>query len=108
MVTELKPNLRKLPFDEFVNMMSRPMVETAALEEQLRSTFSTFSGGKQSITASTLADGLASLGRPVDPLVAEEMIHEAERGDDARGNGKVTLAEFSTVNNIGLPKTAAD
>merc|ERR1712216_377465 len=55
MVTELKPNLRKLPFDEFVNMMCRPMVGTEALEDQLRSTFSTFSGGKTAITPSSLA-----------------------------------------------------
>ena len=29
MVTELKPNLRKLPFDEFVNMMCRPVSSEA-------------------------------------------------------------------------------
>ena len=55
MVTELKPNLRKLPYDEFVNMMCRPMVDTEALEEQLRSTFPTFSGGKSAISATSLS-----------------------------------------------------
>ena len=30
-VTELKPNLRKLPYDEFVNMMCRPMVDSEQL-----------------------------------------------------------------------------
>ena len=82
MVTELRPNLRKLPFDEFVSVMCRPMVDTEQLEEQLRGTFGTFAGGTSHITAGSLAESLAELGRPVDPLVAEEMIHEAERGDD--------------------------
>lgn len=100
MVTELKPSLRKLPYDEFVNMICRPMVDSEALEEQLRGTFPTFSGGKPHITATNLASGLAGLGRPVDALVAEEMVHEAERGDDPRGVGKVSLAEFCTMNSV--------
>ena len=103
MVTELRPNLRKLPFEEFVNMLCRPMVDSEALEEQLRSTFSTFAGGKSQITASSLSAGLEELGRPVERLVAEEMVHEAEKGDDPRGNGKVSLAEFCTVNSLRPP-----
>ena len=100
MVTELKPNLRKLPYDEFVNMMCRPMVDSEALEEQLRSTFPAFAGGKTQITASSLASRLAELGKPVDSFVAEEMISEAERGDDVRGNGKVSLSEFCAMNSV--------
>ena len=100
MVTELKPNLRKLPFDEFVNMMCRPMVDTEALEEQIRGTFPTFAAGKSAITAPSLASGLADLGRPVDPLVADEMITEAEKGDGPRGNGKVSLSEFCVMNSV--------
>ena len=103
MVTELKPNLRKLPYEEFVNMMCRPMVDSEALEEQLRNTFPTFAGGKPQITASSLANALADLGKPVDPLVAEEMIQEAERGDDERGNGRVSLSEFATMNSVRVP-----
>jgi len=108
MVTELKPNLRKLPYDEFVNMMCRPMVDSEALEEQLRGTFPAFSGGKSHITASSLANGLAELGRPVDALVAEEMVSEAERGDDPRGTGKVSLAEFCVVNAVRKGEVQAD
>ena len=100
MVTELRPNLRKLPFDEFVSVMCRPMVDTEQLEDQLRGTFTTFAGGKPHITAASLAESLAELGRPVDPLVAEEMIHEAERGDDGVARGKVSVAEFCTVNSV--------
>ena len=100
MVTELKPNLRKLPFDEFVNMMCRPMVDTEALEEQIRGTFPSFAGGKSAITSSSLAGGLSELGRPVDPLVADEMITEAEKGDGPRGNGKVSLSEFCVMNSV--------
>ena len=74
-----------------------------ALEEQIRNTFPTFAGGKPQITAGTLATALADLGKPVDPLVAEEMISEAERGDDERGAGRVSLAEFATVNSIRPP-----
>mgnify|MGYP006099372135 CR=1 FL=1 len=100
MVTELRPNLRKLPYDEFVNMICRPMVDSEQLEEQLRNTFPTFAGGKPQITAGSLAGSLADLGMPVDPLVAEEMINEAEKGDDDTGRGRVSLTEFSTVNSI--------
>ena len=110
MVTELQPSLRKLPYDEFVNMICRPMVGTEQLEEELRNTFPTFAGGKAQITASTLAGSLAELGRPVDPLVAQEMIAEAEAADDLvndgnTGGGRVSLEEFSTVNSIRFAKS---
>ena len=104
-VTELKPNLRKLPFDEFVQMMTRPMVGTQALEEELRSTFPTFSDGKANITPTTLAAGLARLGRPVEPLMAEEMVAEA-RGDDPHGAGKISLSEFCASLSVGPPRGA--
>ena len=96
--------LRKLPLDEFVQMMSRPMVGTQALEEEMRATFSSFSGGKANITPTTLAAGLAELGRPVDPLLSEEMVNEG-RGNDPSGAGKVTLSEFCAMNSVGPPKS---
>ena len=71
--------------------------------DEVRGTFPTFSSGKSHITATTLADSLAELGRPVDPLVSEEMIHEAERGDDPRGAGKVSFAEYCTMNSVTTP-----
>lgn len=69
LVTELKPNLRKLPFDEFVNMMCRPMCESDALEEQIRDTFASAAGGKAHITAASLVVSRAELGQPVDALM---------------------------------------
>ena len=105
MVTEARPSLRKLPFDEFVQMMTRPMVGTQALEEELRSTFPTFSDGKANITPTTLAAGLARLGRPVEPLMAEEMVAEA-RGDDPHGAGKISLSEFCASLSVGPPRGA--
>lgn len=69
MVTELKPDLRKLPFEEFVNMMCRPMVERDALEVEVANTFPMFSGGAAEITKDSLSAAMAELGRPVDPLV---------------------------------------
>ena len=103
MVTEAQPNLRKLPFDEFVQMMTRPMVSTQALEEELRATFPRFSQGKANITADTLAAGLAELGRPVEPLLSKEMVDEG-RGNDPSGAGKMSLAEFCAMNSVGPPK----
>ena len=35
MVTELKPELKKLPFEDFVSVMCRPMVSEAALREEV-------------------------------------------------------------------------
>uniref|UniRef100_A0A7S2E159 EF-hand domain-containing protein n=1 Tax=Haptolina brevifila TaxID=156173 RepID=A0A7S2E159_9EUKA len=99
MVTELKPDLRKLPFDEFVNMMCRPMVDRDALESELAATFPTFSGGNADITPSTLQSAMADLGRPVDRLVSEEMIREASSGS-APVEGKVSRAEFCAMNAI--------
>jgi Ca2+-binding EF-hand superfamily protein len=108
LVTELKPSLRKLPFDEFMNMMCRPMVDTETLEQQLRSTFPKFAGGKTQITATSLANNLAELGRPVDPLVAEEMINEAEGGDGTRGVGKVSMEEYRTMLGVSAAGVEAD
>jgi len=106
LVTELKPNLRKLPFDEFVNMMCRPMCESDALEEQIRDTFASAAGGKAHITAASLVVSRAELGQPVDALMAEEMVHEAERSEDPlRSVGKVSLAEFCSCNGIAQPQT---
>ena len=105
MVTELKPDLRKLPFDEFVNMMCRPMVERDVLESELAATFPFFSGGTSEITPSSLQVAMEELGRPIDPLVvrahprtaspAHAVICSpipsaccwgcAEQGDDPRG-----------------------
>lgn len=106
-MTELKPNLRKLPFEEFANMMCRPMVNPEALEEQVRGTFGIFSGGMDHMTAESLANGLAQLGRPVDPLVAAEMIHEAENSDSARTSAGVSLTDFCTMNSVRPARPAA-
>jgi len=35
MVTELKPELKKLPFEDFINVVCRPMVSQAALAEEV-------------------------------------------------------------------------
>ena len=69
LATELKPDLRRLPFEEFVNMMCRPMVGRQALEAEISDTFSTFSGGGAHITPPSLSQALAELGHPTEGLV---------------------------------------
>jgi hypothetical protein len=125
MVTELKPELRKLPFDDFVNMMCRPMASRDALEAELAATFPLFSGGTAEITPSSLRAATAELGRPIDPLVVRapalaaplpeswphhcprfavqtkqstEMIREASSG--ASTDGKVSRAEFCAMMSV--------
>mmetsp|Transcript_5396 Transcript_5396/g.14220 ORF Transcript_5396/g.14220 Transcript_5396/m.14220 type:complete len:162 (-) Transcript_5396:361-846(-) len=104
MVTELKPDLRKLPFEEFVNVMSRPMVDRPTLEKEVVDTFNTFSGGSSHITASTLEVAMAELGRPVEPLVAHEMLSEASKGG---GEGKISKQEFAAMNGADMKRNAA-
>jgi len=104
MVTELKPDLRKLPFEEFVNMFGRPMVDRPALEAEVAATFSKFAAkneatGHDEITVSSLQTAMADLGRPVDALVAAEMIQEATKGGDV-SDGKISAEEFVAMNGV--------
>ena len=137
MVTELKPDLRKLPFEEvrrkhesadrlwralprpsnnfvdellclaqFVNMISRPMVDRLALEAEIAATFPTFAGSADpaaEITTSSLQAAMAGLGRPIEPLVAEEMIREATKGG-AAATGKISREDFVAMNGVDFSK----
>lgn len=96
LVTELKPDLRKLPFDEFVNMISRPMVDRPALESEIESTFGTFAGGQPAITPPSLSAALSELGQPVEGLVSEEMVSEA-----GPHPGKISRADFCSMTGVG-------
>lgn len=70
MVTELKPELKKLPFEDFVNVMCRPMVSQAALAEEVKEVFGHFAGsGNSAITAASLQEVMASLDHPVSKLL---------------------------------------
>eukprot|EP00320_Phaeocystis_rex_P021555 CAMPEP_0119071112 /NCGR_PEP_ID=MMETSP1178-20130426/48458_1 /TAXON_ID=33656 /ORGANISM="unid sp, Strain CCMP2000" /LENGTH=149 /DNA_ID=CAMNT_0007053011 /DNA_START=53 /DNA_END=502 /DNA_ORIENTATION=+ len=91
MVTELKPELKKLPFEDFVSVMCRPMVSQAALVEEVKEVFGQFAGsGNSAITAASLQEAMASLDHPVSKLVSEEMIREADLDRD----GKVGMEDF--------------
>ena len=72
MVTELKPNLKKLPFDDFVNVVCRPMVSPAALEGEVREVFSLFAANGTAITGSSLQEAMSSLDLPVSKLLVRE------------------------------------
>jgi hypothetical protein len=70
MVTELKPELKKLPFEDFVSVMCRPMVSEAALREEVREVFGLFAGaGNTAITAASLQEVMGSLDHPVSKLL---------------------------------------
>lgn len=70
MVTELKPELKKLPFEDFVNVMCRPMVSEAALREEVKEVFGHFAGaGNTAITAASLQEVMSSLDHPVSKLL---------------------------------------
>ncbi len=97
LVTELKPDLRRLPFEEFVNMMCRPLCDRPTLERRIRDTFPTFARGGAAVTPDALEAAMEELGRPVSSLVAQEMV--AEAGE----NGKVTQAQFCAVNSVAPP-----
>uniref|UniRef100_A0A7S0E7T2 EF-hand domain-containing protein n=1 Tax=Phaeocystis antarctica TaxID=33657 RepID=A0A7S0E7T2_9EUKA len=91
MVTELKPELKKLPFEDFVNVMCRPMVSEAALREEVKEVFGHFAGaGNTAITAASLQEVMSSLDHPVSKLLSEEMIREADLDRD----GKIGLEDF--------------
>ena len=68
MITEVQPNLRQLPFDEFVSLMSRPMPSGAAVDLDIRESFGTFAGPDALITTASLEQALSDLGRPVSKL----------------------------------------
>ena len=70
MVTELKPELKKLPFEDFVSVMCRPMVSEAALREEVKEVFGLFAGaGNTAITAASLQEVMGSLDHPVSKLL---------------------------------------
>ena len=96
LATELKPDLRKLPFDEFVNMMCRPMVDRPALEAEISETFGTFAGGAKAITPPSLGQALLELGQPTEGLVSEEMVSEA-----GPHPGKISRADFCSMTGVG-------
>ena len=42
----------------------------------------------------------------LDSLVGDEMVHEAERGDDPRGGGKVSMVDFCVANAVRMDQSA--
>eukprot|EP00966_Prymnesium_polylepis_P246012 5690534-Prymnesium_polylepis.1 len=79
MITEVQPNLRQLPFDEFVNVMCRELPGSDSVDAEVRETFSSFAGPDEVITSSSLQQALSSLGEPVSKLMSDEMVREAVR-----------------------------
>jgi hypothetical protein len=87
-------------------MISRPMVDRLALEAEIAATFPTFAGSADpaaEITTSSLQAAMAGLGRPIEPLVAEEMIREATKGG-AAATGKISREDFVAMNGVDFSK----
>ena len=87
-------------------MISRPMVDRSALEAEIAATFATFAADSNEITTASLRTAMAELGRPVEPLVAQEMIREATKGG-AVADGKISHAEFVAMNGVDASKLPA-
>ena len=86
--------------------MSRPMVSRPALQEEVAETFSHFASGGSEITPSTLEKAMVALGRPVEPLVVQEMIQEATSSSSAgaaSAESSVRREEFCAM--IGIQGT---
>ena len=98
MVTELKPELKKLPFEDFVSVMCRPMVSEAALREEVKEVFGLFAGaGNTAITAASLQEVMGSLDHPVSKLlVCPHRLHPPQRSL-LRGPGELRRAEEGTA-----------
>ena len=103
LVTELKPDLRKLPFDEFVNVMCRPMADRPAIEAELAATFPKFAADGSAMTAASLQEAMAGVGRPTDPLLSVEMIREAKSGASG-AELRVSHTEFCAM--VGIDAAA--
>lgn len=91
---------------QFVNMLSRPMVDRQSVEAEVADTFERFAGGSSSITVDTLQAAMADLGRTVDPLVAQEMIQEATKGGDV-SDGKISREEYCLMNGCDTAVSAS-
>jgi len=81
MVTEVAPVSRKLLFEEFVFVLTRPLPGTSTLDET-RKMFDTFAAVSGAITVDSLHAAFASLGHPVSVLLASDMVREADLDED--------------------------
>lgn len=80
-MTEVAPIVRKLGFEEFVSVLTRPLPEVSILDET-RKIFSTFASSEGIITVDSLHTAFASLGHPVSALMAKDMLREADFDED--------------------------
>ena len=121
MITEMQPDLRKLPFDEFVHVMCKELPGGDSVDTEIRETFPTFSANGGAITSSSLqevgpqararllhygahtgsscAQAMNSLGTPVSKPLSDEMIEEA----DLDGDGVVNMNDYCAMNNVPKP-----
>lgn len=70
LVTEVQPNLRQLPFEEFVAIMCSQLPGGRTFEQEVVQSFTFFSGQTESITPSSLSAAHDSLGQPISKLMA--------------------------------------
>ena len=91
MVTELKPDLKKLPFEDFVNVVCRPMVSPAALEEEVKQVFTLFSGSGAVVTSQTLHEAMGSLDLPVSKLLVKAAHPQTDRRKNASSPPRLHL-----------------
>ena len=99
MITEVQPNLRQLPFDEFINIMLRELPGSDSVDAEVAETFTTFAGPDDAITSASLQQAMGNLGKPVSKLMADEMVREA----DLDGDGVVNMSDYCAMNNVAKP-----
>ncbi|KAL1530847.1 hypothetical protein AB1Y20_001742 [Prymnesium parvum] len=98
MMTEMRPSVRQLAFDDFVHVMCLKLPGSDTIDSEVKSTFPTFSGGKTVITATSLSEALRALGMPVSLVMSDEMVREA----DLDGDGVVNISDFCAMNNVSV------
>ena len=77
-VTEAKPTLRKLPFDDFVSVMCRPLSSTQTVKDEVRDSFKVFvEDGQNAITPGSLRRAMDEMGHPVSDLMVSRARHRS-------------------------------
>ena len=74
LITEVEPNLRQLPFDEFRALMCSQLPGTRAYEDEVREVFASFAGPDETVTPTSLRAAMEALGHPVSKLVVRPSI----------------------------------
>jgi len=81
MVTEIAPAVRKLGFEDFVSVLTRPLPGVSP-DDEMRRMFGQFAAAGDVITVDSLHAAFNTLGHPISILMAADMLREADFDED--------------------------